>query len=224
MEGQIDQNDLKVKKVAVAMIIIFHLVGLIGFLVPMAQPYFLKLVPFHLLLMFAIIIFTYNGNVKRLALFISGVFLCGWLVEVLGVHTGKIFGSYYYGNTLGYKIAAVPILMGVNWVILIFSIGQMMKGFKVRNSTVASLLGAFILITFDFFLEPVAMKFDYWQWDWHKVPLQNFIAWFIVSVILLKFYYAFGLKQQKLIGSAMFLSQLIFFVVLYMTTGANIFT
>lgn len=223
MEGQIDQSDLKIKKIAVAVIVIFHVVGLIGFLIPALQPYFMKMVPFHLLLMFAIIIYTYIGDVKRLLLFVSGVFLCGWLVEVLGVHTGKIFGSYYYGNTLGYKIAAVPLLMGVNWVILIFSIGQMVKSFKIRNSILASLIGALMLITFDFFMEPVAMKFDYWQWDWHQIPLQNYIAWFIVSIILLKFYYALGLKQQKYIGAAMFTAQLVFFVVLYMTTGTNIF-
>jgi len=223
MEGQIDQSDLKIKRIAVGVIAVFHMVGLVGFLIPATHPYFMKMVPFHLLLMFAIIVFTYNGDVKRLSLFVCGVFLCGWLVEVLGVHTGKIFGSYYYGNTLGYKIAAVPLLMGVNWVILIFSIGQMMKSLKIRNSILASLSGALILIIFDFFMEPVAMKFDYWQWDWHEVPLQNYIAWFIVSVILLKFYYALGLKQQKYIGTAMFVAQLIFFVVLYMTTGTNIF-
>ena len=223
MEGQKDQNDLKIKRIAVAIIVIFHLVGLFGFLIPVAQPYFIKLVPFHLLLMFAVILFSYNADVKRLLLLVSGVFLCGFLVEVLGVHTGKIFGSYYYGDTLGYKVAAVPLLMGVNWVILIFSIGQMMKSMKIRNSILASVLGAFILVGFDFFLEPVAMKFKYWQWDWHEIPVQNYVAWFIVSVILLKFYYALGLKQQKYIGTAMFASQLIFFVVLYITTGTNIF-
>ena len=217
MEGQNDQSDLKVKKIAVAVIIIFHLVGLMGFLIPVSQPYFIKLVPFHLLLMFAIIVFSYNANVKRLLLFVSGVFLCGYLVEVLGVHTGKIFGSYYYGDTLGYKIAAVPLLMGVNWVILIFSTGQMIKSFKIRNGILASLLGGLCLIFFDFFLEPTAMKFDYWHWDWHIIPVQNYVAWFIVSVILLKFYYALGLKQQKYIGTTMYVSQLIFFVVLYMT-------
>jgi len=223
MEGQNDQTDLKIKKTAVAVIVIFHLVGLLGFLIPSAQPYFIRLVPFHLLLMFVVIVLSYNADVKRLLLFVSGVFLCGFLVEVLGVHTGKIFGSYYYGNTLGYKIAAVPLLMGINWVILIFSVGQMMKSFKVRNSTLASLLGSFCLIIFDFFLEPVAMKFNYWQWDWHKIPVQNYVAWFIVSVILLKFYYALGLKQQKYVGTVMFISQLLFFVVLYIAVRTNIF-
>jgi putative membrane protein len=173
--------------------------------------------------MFAVIVFSYNADVKRLLLLVSGVFLCGFLVEVLGVHTGKIFGSYYYGDTLGYKIAAVPLLMGVNWVILIFSVGQMMKSMKIRHSILASVIGAFVLVGFDFFLEPVAMKFNYWQWDWHEIPVQNYVGWFIVSLILLKFYYALGLKQQKYIGTAMFASQLIFFVVLYMTTGTNIF-
>lgn len=217
MEGQNNQSDIKMKKIATAVIIIFHLVGLLGFLIPAAIPYFLKLVPFHLLLMFAVIIFSYNADVKRLLLFVSGVFLCGYLVEVLGVHTGKIFGSYYYGDTLGYKVAAVPLLMGVNWVILIFSVGQTMKALKIRNSIASSALGAAVLVCFDFFLEPVAMKFNYWQWDWHEIPVQNYVAWYIVSVILLKFYYALGLKQQKYIGPAMFLSQLVFFVVLFMT-------
>ncbi|MDN3587030.1 carotenoid biosynthesis protein [Pedobacter aquatilis] len=217
MEGQIDQSDLKVKRLSVAIIIIFHLVGLIGFLMPVAQPYFTKLVPFHLLLMFAVIIFSYNADIKRLLLFICGVFLCGYLVEVLGVKTGKIFGSYYYGTTLGFKVAAVPLLMGVNWVILIFSAGQMIKGFKIRNGILASLIGGLCLILLDFFLEPTAMKFDYWHWDHNLIPVQNYVAWFIVSVILLKFYYALGLKQQKYIGTTMYISQLIFFVVLYMT-------
>ncbi|GGI28869.1 carotenoid biosynthesis protein [Pedobacter mendelii] len=217
MEGQIDKADLKIKKVAVAIIVIFHLVGLLGFLIPTAQPYFIRMVPFHLLLMFFVIIFSYNGDIKRLLLFVSGVFICGFLVEVLGVKTGKIFGSYYYGTTLGFKIATVPLLMGVNWVLLIFSAGQMIKSLKIRNGIVASLLGGLCLITFDFFLEPIAMKFDYWHWDWHEIPLQNYVAWFIVSVILLKFYYALGLKQQKYIGTTMYVSQLIFFVVLYMT-------
>ena len=223
MEGQKDKADLEIKRIAVIIIAVFHLVGLLGFLIPAAQPYFIKLVPFHLLLMFAVIVFSYNANIKRLLLFVCGVFLCGFLVEVLGVKTGKIFGSYYYGTTLGFKIAAVPLLMGVNWVILIFSIGQMMKNFKIRNSILASLIGALVLVAFDYFLEPVAMKFDYWQWDGHIIPAQNYVAWFLVSVILLKFYYALGLKQQKYIGTAMFLSQLIFFVVLYMTTRTNIF-
>lgn len=223
MEGKIDQNDLKIKRIALAIIVIFHSVGLVGFLIPAAQPYFVKLVPFHLLLMFAVIILSYSGDFRRLLLFVCGVFLCGWLVEVLGVKTGKIFGSYYYGETLGFKIATVPLLMGVNWVILIFSVGQMMKTLKIRNSIIASFIGTVALVIFDYFLEPVAMKFDYWHWERQDIPLQNFIAWALVSVILLKFYYALGLKQQKYIGVSMFLAQFIFFVVLYMTTGTNIF-
>lgn len=216
MEGQTDQSDLKIKQFSIAVIVIFHLVGLIGFLIPAVAPYFTKIVPFHLLLMLGVIIFSYNGDIKRLSLFLGGVFLCGYLVEVLGVHTGKIFGSYYYGNTLGLKVASVPLMMGVNWIILIFSVGQMVKSFKIRNTILASLTGACFLIALDFFIEPVAMQFDYWTWDWREIPVQNFIAWFIVSVILLKFYYALNLKQQKYIGTTMYVTQFVFFVVLYL--------
>ncbi|WP_129718131.1 carotenoid biosynthesis protein [Pedobacter sp. SYP-B3415] len=215
MEGTHDPVDLKAKKIAVAVIIIFHLVGLIGFIYEPLRPYFLQLVPFHLLLMFGVILFSYQGSFKRLMLFVSGVLVSGFLVEVLGVYTGKIFGNYYYGDTLGVKVFTVPLLMGVNWVILIFSVAQLVKSIGVRNSIVASVLGALLLTGFDFFLEPVAMALDFWHWDWHTIPLQNYVAWFVVSLILLKFCYATDLKQQKYVGPVMFVAQLLFFATLH---------
>ncbi|PST84587.1 carotenoid biosynthesis protein [Pedobacter yulinensis] len=214
MEGKNDPVDLKAKKIAVAVIIIFHLVGLAGFLCGPLRPYFIQLVPFHLLLMFGVIVFSYRGPLNRLMLFVSGVFVSGFLVEVLGVYTGNIFGSYYYGRTLGLKVFAVPLLMGVNWVILIFSVAQMIRALGIRHSILASLLGAVLLTVLDFFLEPVAMALDFWHWNWSTVPLQNFIAWFVVSLILLKFCYATDLKQQKYVGATMFLAQLAFFAIL----------
>lgn len=217
MERPTTTNALIKPKLAVAIIIIFHSVGLIGFLTPSLHPLFINLVPYHLLLMFFVLIAAYNGDRKRLFLFIAGVFLCGYMVEVLGVKTLEIFGNYAYGKTMGLKVADVPLLMGVNWVLLIFSVGQMLKDLKIRNSIVACLIGAAVLVFFDYFMEPVAMKFDYWTWFQHTIPLQNYIAWFIVSVILLKFYYALNLKQQKYVGITLFCSQLVFFVVLYMT-------
>ncbi|MET4083508.1 putative membrane protein [Pedobacter sp. UYP30] len=217
MERPTITNAIISPKWAVAIIIIFHLVGLVGFLVSGLNASFKSLVPYHLLLMFLILILSYNADYKRLYLFIAGVFLCGYMVEVLGVKTLGIFGNYAYGNTMGLKVADVPLLMGINWVLLIFSVGQMVKDFKIRSSSLAALVGAALLVLFDFFMEPVAMKFDYWQWHDKIIPIQNYVAWFIVSVILLKFYYALHLKQQKYIGITLFCSQLVFFVVLYMT-------
>ena len=217
MERPTVTNALISKKWAIAIIIIFHTVGLVGFLIPSLHSLFESLVPYHLLLMFSVLILSFNGEIKPLFILIAGVFVCGYMVEVLGVKTLQIFGNYAYGKTMGLKIADVPVLMGVNWVLLIFSIGQMVKDFKIRNSIIASLVGATILVIFDFFMEPVAMKFDYWQWYNKIIPFQNYVAWFIVSVILLKFYYALHIKQQKHIGITLFISQLVFFVVLYMT-------
>ncbi|MGY3053446.1 putative membrane protein [Pedobacter sp. UYEF25] len=217
MERPTTTNAIISSKWAVAIIILFHSVGLVGFLVPSLHASFKSLVPYHLLLMFLVLMLSYTADRKRLYLFIAGVFLCGYMVELLGVKTLEIFGNYAYGETLGLKVADVPLLMGINWVLLIFSVGQMIKDFKIRNSSLASLIGASLLVSFDFFMEPVAMKFDYWQWHDKIIPVQNYIAWFIVSVILLKFYYALNLKQQKYVGITLFCSQLVFFVVLYMT-------
>lgn len=215
MERQINKDDKLVHRLGIIFILVFHAVGLVGFLLPTWHPYFLKLVPFHLLLMFLIIIFTYHHKFKPLFYFILGTFLCGYLVEVLGVKSGLIFGGYYYGNTLGIQLFSVPLLIGINWVILIYSVGQMMRQFKIRNTTVAALIGGLFMIGIDYFIEPVAMKLNFWQWDWKEIPLQNFISWYIVSVILLKFYFAMQLKLQKHVGLVMYFTQLVFFMLLY---------
>ena len=41
------------------------------------------------------------------------------LLEIIGVKTGLIFGEYIYGNTLGFKVAEVPLIIGFNWLFVI---------------------------------------------------------------------------------------------------------
>jgi putative membrane protein len=43
---------------------------------------------------------------------------------MLGVHTGILFGNYKYGNALGLKLNDVPILIGINWFIVVYACGM----------------------------------------------------------------------------------------------------
>ena len=45
-------------------------------------------------------------------------FIVGMVAEMLGVNFGYIFGSYQYGEALGWKLFGVPLLLGANWTIL----------------------------------------------------------------------------------------------------------
>ena len=196
------------------LIVLFHAVGLVGFLVPSAIPLFLKLVPFHLLLMATLLVLTHHGKNKEFGLFLLVTYLAGYLIEVLGVSTGLIFGRYTYGETLGIKLADVPILIGVNWIILTYSTGMAIKYLKIRNHLVRALIGALFMVFLDILIEPVAIRFDYWSWEGMNIPFQNYVAWFLFSFCLLLFFFARKFRTNNPTAIAMLLSQTLFFLVL----------
>ena len=98
-------------------VILFHLVGFLGFFFGYKE-LFTSLIPFHLLLMLLLLVWSYESFNSRFAVLI---YCLGFGIEYLGVHTGLIFGSYQYGDALGYKLASIPLLIGVNWVLLILN-------------------------------------------------------------------------------------------------------
>ena len=60
-------------------------------------------------------------------------FITGMLAEILGVRYGFIFGEYSYGNALGTKVMGVPLMIGVNWCILIFITGFIAQFFPKKT-------------------------------------------------------------------------------------------
>ena len=50
-------------------------------------------------------------------------FAVGVSVEIMGINTGILFGDYTYGDVLGFKLRDVPVLIGVNWFIIIYCSG-----------------------------------------------------------------------------------------------------
>jgi uncharacterized membrane protein len=110
--------------------------------------------------------------------------LGGYFAEVIGVHTGYLFGSYYYGTVLGPAIWGVPLLMGFAWMklmVLTFALASSLLRYPVR----AALFGAFLATTYDIVLEQAALHLGYWTWLTAKIPLWNYICWFFISFLLL---------------------------------------
>ena len=54
------------------------------------------------------------------------------IAEILGVNYGLIFGKYDYGDNLGLKLLGVPLLIGLNWVVLTFICGSISNHF-IKN-------------------------------------------------------------------------------------------
>ncbi|MDB5032050.1 carotenoid biosynthesis protein, partial [Mucilaginibacter sp.] len=196
------------------LIILFHLVGLMGLSINISRPFFLQLVPYHLLLMLLILVFTHDRLNTKFALFFAVIFIIGFAVEWVGVHTGMIFGNYVYGDVLGLKLDAVPLIIGVNWFILIYSVGVLLQQSRIKPVWVRMPVGALILVLLDAAIEPVAVKFNYWHWAGNTIPITNYVCWFIIGLALLTIFEISRFKKQSMVGAVLLVSQFIFFLAL----------
>jgi len=191
-------------------IILFHLVGFLGFFLDHKE-LFTSLIPFHLLLMLLLLVWSYNAFNSRFALLI---YCLGFGIEYLGVHTGLIFGSYQYGDALGLKLAGIPLLIGINWVLLIFAAGSTIQYIPIKSTIIKSALAATLLVVLDTFIEPVAIRFDYWHWASATIPLQNYVAWFLFSFGCFYLFYHRKIAPKNPVAVVLLLAQFLFFIAL----------
>jgi len=187
-------------------------VGIIGHLVDQLIPIMLYLTPFTLLLTGSVVLYkSYKSSNKLFLYWIIITYLITFSLEVIGVKTGLIFGEYLYGETLGLKLFDVPLIIGFNWVFVILgaiSIARIIS----KNNLVVSLIAALIAVIFDFILEPVAIKLDYWQWSENIIPLQNYAAWFLIAFFSSFLYEQFKIETDSKISIHYLIIQFIFFL------------
>lgn len=214
MERQEDIEEPRFLRESVKLIIIFHLIGLIGLSLPFSRPYFLGFVPWHQLIMF-VVIFLNNQSIRvGFITYTVLIILTGFATEYTGIHRHWPFGDYQYGQTLGWKVWAVPPIIGVNWFLLTYSAGVAMRRSKLMRLTSRIIAGAVLLTLLDVLIEPVAIKLDYWHWTGNHIPINNYISWFVISAIMLGIFEAFGFQKQSRVAAVFLLVQFIFFLIL----------
>lgn len=163
---------------------VFYAVGVAGTLFSVSQELFLALTPSFLLLnMFLLLWFQPARDKKSLLFAAAAVYASGWSVEWLGVHTGFPFGNYVYGDTLGWKLDAVPLLIGANWVLLTLAAVECLRNWQAPNVVKAAAAGV-VLTLLDYLIEPVAVRLEYWNWHGVPPPWQNYAGWFGVASFL----------------------------------------
>lgn len=214
MERTIYPQSLKRNQLIGFLVLLFHAVGLSGFLLPQWQDLFIALVPFHLLLMFVLLLISHGQSNTKFLWFLLLMYLAGFGIEYFGVHTGLIFGSYQYGSTLGFKLAEIPLLIGLNWVLLIYSAGTTVNYLLVSNRLIKSAIGASVLMLLDMLIEPVAIRFDYWSWANQEIPVKNYISWWLFSFAGCWFFNQMIAKRSNIVGPILLLAQLLFFIAL----------
>jgi putative membrane protein len=145
------------------------------------------------------------------------------------VNTGLLFGQYQYGPVLGPKILGVPWLIGLNWFVIVYCSGsflihslELMKSkFNIRvtatSSTAMVVLGGAAMATFfDFILEPVAVKLNFWTWNNGDIPLYNYLCWFLVSAVLLRINLQLKQVNAHVFASSLLIIQAVFFLMLHL--------
>ena len=168
-------------KISVFIIWLFHLCGMVGISYGNKE-FFLAFTPINLFISFVLLFVNQKQLESKELKSAFLIFFIGMISEILGVNYGLIFGDYVYLDNLGFKILGVPVLIGVNWIILTFITGSL-SSFIFKNKYVSIFMGAILMIGLDFLIEPVAPLLGFWIFDLQKVPLQNYIGWFVIGII-----------------------------------------
>ena len=215
---------------ATAIAVLFHAIGLIGILY-FDRQFFVQATVINLLLMFALLIWTQQKKNRFFFLFVIVTILVGLAAEIVGVNTGALFGDYTYGNVLGYKFMKVPLIIGINWFVIIYCCGisihmLLMKAInrissetKTKPMTLKAISvivdGATIAVFFDWVMEPVAVKLGFWKWgEDGEAPFYNYVCWLMVSNIILAIFHFSRFDKQNKFAVNLLLIQMMFFLLL----------
>lgn len=195
----------------IILLVIFYTVGLVG-LISDSREYFLSLSFFNLMLSFVILLLARIQHDIKFYSFVIFAFFFGMSAEWIGVHTGFLFGDYVYGDSLGQKWFGVPIIIGINWIMLTMMSGSIMQALKTHWLLKA--IGAtFLMLLLDILIEPVAIVSDYWHWN-GEIPISNFIGWIIIAFVLQTLYFGGKLAELNKVGISLYIIQTIFFLTL----------
>jgi bisanhydrobacterioruberin hydratase len=186
------------------------------------QDQLMLLTPFNLLFASGLILWNAAQLNKKYLLWFFTIGIAGFVIEWIGTETGWIFGTYQYGETLGIKLLKVPLIIGLNWAVLVFSTAAFVAGLNIP-SWLKSVIAATFMVMYDILLEPVAVRFDFWTWEGGLIPVQNYVAWWIISFLfLIPTQLLFKDLKNRLALPVIFV-QALFFIVLIVKEGLDLF-
>ncbi|MFP4975433.1 carotenoid biosynthesis protein [Paenibacillus sp. CN-4] len=118
----------------------------------------------------------------------------GMALEWVGVHSGRLFGTYQYSDILGPHWFGVPVTLGFAWIGVVGTAVLLSRDFGqsgFRLAAVRSVQTGVWAVLLDLVLDPVAYARGFWNWkqdsggmSFYGVPASNFLGWFIVSILL----------------------------------------
>lgn len=133
----------------------------------------------------------------RVAVVAGGI---GLLAEAVGVATGFPFGSYAYAGTLGWQLLGVPVVVPLAWTMMAWPALLAARTLVAAGEPGASRwprwavvpVGAWLLASWDLFLDPQMVEAGHWAWAFPEpglpgvpgIPLTNYAGWLLVATLL----------------------------------------
>jgi putative membrane protein len=203
------------RELIVALILgVFFVVGFIGHSLPATLPWMLRMTPYTLFACGVVAFFPVFLERKRgILVWALLVFVVTFALEAVGTATGRIFGPYTYGRTLGPQLFDVPVVIAFNWLLVILGALSLAR-LIFRRRLLAALATALLAVGFDYLLEPTAIRLDYWTWQAAGIPLQNYLAWFLIALASALVFAALKFSVKTRLPLVYFLIQLVFFAAL----------
>jgi putative membrane protein len=195
------------------LIVSMHLFGFGFMLWEPTAAFFVSLTPLNLLVSLGAMLFFHKNYTTGFTISCLLMWLGGFLVELAGVQTGVIFGHYAYGEVLGIKVWETPLMIGINWLLLIYAITAVIADKNWPLWQKAILVGAGMTLL-DVLIEPFAIRFGLWHWFDAPVPLQNYLAWLITGSLMaaLFLYMNKSLPAKNNMSVVVLVSQFLFFL------------
>ncbi len=219
MDSTLTDTSAKARRWNIIIVVVLHFVGIIGLSSPWSE-IFVHLTPLHLVMMAALLYRANSDRSNPFVLFTTLTLMLTFVVEMIGVSTGHIFGSYTYGEVLGPKLFGTPVIIGVNWFLLACSAGSVIDKMAAPKA-VKVVLAAAALTLIDVLIEPVAIDLTFWSWENTAVPMQNYVGWFLTGILVMTLYYYLPFKRENYLARWMLGAQIAFFASLNLTAYFN---
>ena len=193
-------------------LILVYVSGSIGFVVD--PIFFSPFTPYTLLFTcFVFLIHQPISDKKYISAFFS-IAVLGFIIELIGIKTGLLFGNYSYGDGLGFKLLDVPLIISINWAMLICAgIVTVRKVFS--NKFIVISVTALVVTFIDLIIEQVAHKLDFWQFEGGLPGLHNYLGWIGVVFFTSYIFYPLIIKGNSMVSSVVLILQIIFFTSLF---------
>jgi|GEM_PF-2690536 len=155
---------------------------------------------------------AFNGDLFR---FLLLVFFGSIAVEFIAQDTAKLYGALRYGETLGFRVKGVPLLIAVqalllNWCALDIA------GRTRANVYVQALLGAALVAGIWALMEPLS-AYGLWEWESGAATLKRYLACFVIAFFFQLAGQSMNFEKRHSLALAAYATQVLLFAILALT-------